>query len=437
MTGSQTEKALSRSLRRTLLVSAASVAVMFGGVGTWAATTELAGAVIASGRLAVDGNVKKVQHPTGGIAAELLVEEGRQVETGDVLARLDATVTRANLVAASSKLDQLFARRARLEAERDSRSAVSVPDALLARVHPAAAETAMTEERRLFDDRGVAREGQKARLREQIGQLREQIGGLDLQQQAKAEEMALIFKELEGQRALFDKGLTSMGQVNALDRNATRLKGERGQLIASMASARGRVAETELQLQQVDQTMREEVARELRDVANEQSAVTEDEVKALDQLRHIEIRAPIAGTIHKLAIHTVGGVIRPAETLMEIVPRGAALTIEARIAPQDIDQVEPGQTATLRLSAFNRSTTPELFGTVLRMSADLETDEKTGLPFYEATIALPASERARIPGLTLVPGMPVEAFIATADRTVASFFLKPIQDHASRVFRED
>ena len=437
MTMPGTERALSRSLNRTLLASAVSMLLMFGGVGTWAATSELAGAVIAPGRLVVDGNVKKVQHPTGGIVAELLVEDGRHVEAGAVLLRLDATIARSDLAAATKRRNQLLARQARLQTERDGGDAVPVPPALSARLDAAAADTSMTEERRLFADRLTAREGQKARLCEQVGQLREQIGGLDLQQQAKGEEIELIDRQLSGQRDLFGKGLTSIGLLTALERDATRLKGERGQLIASMAAARGRVAEIQLQLEQVDQTMREAVAGELRDVANEEASATENEVKALDQLKHIDVRAPIAGTVHKLAIHTVGGVIRSAETLMEIVPREAELTVQARIAPQDIDQVEPGQSAALHLSAFNRATTPELSGTVLRVSADLETDEKTGQPFYEAIVILPTSEQSRIPNLTLIPGMPVETFVATGERTVASYFLKPIKDHATRVFREE
>ncbi|WP_193752911.1 HlyD family efflux transporter periplasmic adaptor subunit [Aureimonas ureilytica] len=178
-------------------------------------------------------------------------------------------------------------------------------------------------------------------------------------------------------------------------------------------------------------------ATDPRDVANEEASVAENEVKALDQLKHIDVRAPIAGTVHKLAIHTVGGVIRPAKTLMEIVPREAELTVQVRVAPQDIDQVEPGQSVALHLSAFNRATTPELSGTVLRVSADLETDEKTGQPFYEAIVILPASEQSRIPNLTLIPGMPVETFVATGERTVASYFLKLIKDHAARIFREE
>lgn len=431
------KRSLSRSLRRNLVAGTVGIAVLFGGVGGWAATTELSGAVIAGGILVVDGNVKKVQHATGGIVAELLVREGQAVVAGETIIRLDATVTRANLTAVSKNLDYLYARQARLEAERDSLADTAVPRILLDRLSSETAEGTMASERRLFDDRRVSRDGQKARLKEQVQQLREQINGLDVQQQAKTREIDLIGKELEGQRRLFEQGLTSMNRVNNLDRDATKLQGERGQLVASVAAAKGRISEIELQLLQVDQTMRAEVSAELRDVANKQAELIEREVAALDQLKHIEIKAPIGGVVHQLAIHTVGGVISPAETLMQIVPQGKRLTVEVRIAPRDIDQLAVGQAATLRLTAFNRNTTPELRGSLIRVSADLETDQQTGAGFYRVAASIAETEMARISDLSLVPGMPVEAFIRTGDRTVLSYFAKPIRDHAARVFREE
>jgi HlyD family secretion protein len=438
MTGkTDTEASLSRSLRRNLMAGTVGIAVLFGGVGGWAATTELSGAVIASGLLVVDGNVKKVQHPTGGVVAELLVKEGQSVSAGEAIVRLDATVAQANLAAASKSLDYLYARQARLEAERDGLAKVKTHSVLLERLSAEKAEAVMISERRLFDNRLASRDGQKARLREQVQQLREQIVGLDVQSQAKSEELGFIEKELDGLRRLFEIGGITMSQVNALERNSARLRGERGQLIASIASATGRISEIELQLLQVDQTMRAEVAAELRDVENEQTKLVEQEVTALDQLKHMEIMAPIGGTVHQLAIHTVGGVIAPAEVLMQIVPRGSALTVEARIAPQDIDQLSVGQAATLRLTAFNRNTTPELYGSVLRVSADLETDQQTGASFYRTAVSIPDEERSRSMGLALVPGMPVETFIRTGDRTVASYFAKPIRDHFHRTFRQE
>lgn len=425
------------SLLRNLMAGTVSITVLLVGMGGWAATTELSGAVIASGILVVDENVKKVQHPSGGIVSELLVKEGQSVVAGDVIVRLDATVARANLSAISKNLNFLYARQSRLEAERDNLPRVEVPAILVQRLSGEEARATMASEKRLFEERQESRDGQRARLREQIAQLREQIGGLDVQQEAKAEEIGLVGKELGGLRRLFEVGGITMSQVNALERNAARLRGERGQLIASMAAAQGRIAEIELQLLQVDQSMRAEVAAELRDVENEEAKLIDQEVTASDQLRHIDIKAPVDGVVHELSIHTIGGVITPAETLMLIVPQHDNLTVEARIAPQDIDQLSVGQGARLMLTAFNRNTTPELQGSLVRISADLETDKQTGASFYSASVSISQTELGRLRDLVLLPGMPVETFIRTGDRTVLSYFVKPILDHANRVFRQD
>lgn len=429
---------LVRSLRRNLLAGTVGIVILVGGIGGWAATTELSGAVVASGVLVVEGNAKKVQHPEGGIIDELLVREGQEVLAGEIVVRMDDTNIRASLSAVEKNIRQLLARQGRLEAERDGRADITPPDALLGRLQGEDAGAALASERRLFEDRRASRDSEKARLQEQIQQLREQIAGIEIQRQAKTKEIELIARELDGQRSLFAKGLTSLSQVNALDRSATRLEGERGQLIATAAAARGKIAEIGLQLVQVDQDLRTEVAAELRDVTNQLDGLAEDEVTARDRLKHSEVRAPVAGTVHLLAVHTVGGVVTAAETMMEIVPGKNDLTLDARISPQDIDQISVGQPTTLRLTAFNRNKTPELTGSVTRVSADLETDRTTGASFYRVGVSVPDGEVARLPvGLSLVPGMPVEAFITTGNRTVASYLLKPIRDHAERAFREE
>lgn len=429
---------LAKSLRRNLFAGVAGILAVFGGIGSWAATAELSGAVISSGILVVDGNTKKVQHPDGGIIAELLVQEGQLVTAGETVVRMDDTAVRASLQAVEKNITQLLARQARLEAERDAVPIVTLPEELRNRLGADGVNAVMASERQLFLDRRASREGQKAQLAEQIQQLQEQISGLEIQLQAKADEISLIEKELRGKRQLYEIGAITLNQINTLDRSATRLVGERGQVIASIAISKGRIAELELQILQVDQDLRTEVAAELRDVANQLATLAEDEVKARHQLRHSIINAPISGAVHMLSIHTVGGVVTAAETLMEIVPQDTTLLIEARVSPQDIDQIAIGQPAALRLTAFNRNTTPELTGQVIRVSADLETDQKTGASFYRVGIAITDEALTQLPGgLSLVPGMPVETYIATGTRSVASYFLKPIRDHANRVFRED
>jgi HlyD family secretion protein len=428
---------LAASLKRNLSAGFASLVVLFGGVGVWATTAELSSAVIATGTVVVEGYSKKVQHPTGGVVAELLVEEGQIVPAGDVIVRLDSTIIQANRSAIAVALNQLYARRQRLSAEGNGAIAVNTAPELLQRLSPKDAETAMQSERRLFESRRLARDGQKARLHEQEAQLVQQILGFKEQEDAKTDEIELIEKELQGTRRLFDLGAIPLNRVNNLDRGVARLRGERGQLIASIASTKARISEIELQLLQIDQQMRAEAAAEQRDVENKLSDLAEQEVKALDELSRTDIRAPISGAVHALAVHTIGGVVKPAEVLMEIVPESPKLSIEAQIAPQNIDQLNIGQEATIRMAAFNRNTTPELTGTINRISADLETDERSRTSFYRVSLSVPPKELNRLSDLKLLPGMPAEIFISTGMRTPASYFFKPIHDHTQRVFREE
>jgi membrane fusion protein, type I secretion system len=293
----------------------------------------------------------------------------------------------------------------------------------------------MTGERNLFEFRRSARAGQKAQLRERIAQLKEEIQGLTGQVAAKKRETELIGQELEGVRDLWRKNLVQIQRVTALERDAARLEGERGQLIAATAQAKGKISEIELQILQIDQDLRSEVAKDLREVQGKIAELVERKVAAEDQLKRIDIRAPQDGMVHQSTVHTVGGVITPGEAIMLIVPEADALTVEAKLAPQDIDQVRVGQTAALRFSAFSQRTTPELDGVVSRVSADLTTDQRTGAAYYVVRITLSDSEIARLGGLRLVPGMPVEAFIKTGERTVLSYVMKPFTDQINRSFR--
>jgi len=432
---SKAQSSAQRSIRSHLLGGLAVVALLAGGVGGLAATTELSGAVIAPGRLVVDSNVKKVQHPTGGVVGELRARDGDKVKAGDIVVRLDETITQANLAIVVKSLNELQSRLARLEAERDNVDSVVFPAELLARAGDSELARSMSGERNLFEFRKSARAGQKAQLRERIAQLKEEIQGLTGQVAAKKRETELIGQELEGVRDLWRKNLVQIQRVTALERDAARLEGERGQLIASTAQAKGKISEIELQILQIDQDLRSEVAKDLREVQGKIAELVERKVAAEDQLKRIDIRAPQNGMVHQSTVHTVGGVITPGEAIMLIVPEADALTVEAKLAPQDIDQVRVGQTAALRFSAFSQRTTPELDGVVSRVSADLTTDQRTGAAYFVVRITLSDSEIARLGGLRLVPGMPVETFIRTGERTVLSYVMKPFTDQINRSFR--
>ncbi|MBQ0823849.1 HlyD family type I secretion periplasmic adaptor subunit [Microvirga terrae] len=426
-----------RSIRHHTRLALGGVALLVGGLGGWAWTTELSGAVVAPGTVVVDSHVKKVQHPTGGVVGEILARDGDRVRAGDVVIRLDETVARANLAMVAKSIDEMVARKARLEAERDGAEAVRFSEDLVSRAHQPDVADLMSGERRLFDSRREARAGQRSQLRERVAQLAEQIDGTKLQASAKADEIDLIASELTGVQELWKKNLVPITRVTSLKREETRLRGERGQLISTVAQAKGKISETELQILQIDQDLRSEVSTELREVQAKIAEFVERKVAAEDQLKRIDIRAPQNGIVHQLAVHTVGGVIGPGDTLMLVMPEGDELSIEVKVAPQDIDQLRQGLDTVLRLSAFNQRTTPEIKGHVTRIAADLVTDERSGISHYPVRIAIPDTEYERLGTAKLLPGMPVEGFIQTGYRTVFSYLTKPLADNLQRAFREE
>ncbi|HET9716232.1 MAG TPA: HlyD family type I secretion periplasmic adaptor subunit [Pseudolabrys sp.] len=424
------------SIQRHLLAGGFVVLLLAGGVGGWAATTQIAGALIAQGSVVVDSNVKKVQHPTGGVVGKLHVQDGDHVKAGDILVQLDDTITRANLAIVTKGLDELAARKARLEAERDGAEEINFPRMLLAHVDEPSVGIALANERRLFELRRTARLGQKAQLAQRITQLQDEIRGLTAQQEAKAREISLIGKELDGVRELWKNNLVQITRLTALERDAARLEGERAQLVAAVAQAKGKITETELQIIQIDQDLSSEVAKDMREVDAKYGEYVERKVAAEDQLKRIDIRAPQDGVVLESKVHTVGGVIPAGDTIMLIVPETDNLQVEAKINPHDIDQVQVGQQAMLRFTAFNLRTTPEINGTVTRIAADTTTDQRTGQTYYVTRIAMTKSEIARLGDIKLIPGMPVEAFVQTGERTVISYLIKPLQDQFMRAFRE-
>jgi HlyD family secretion protein len=425
-----------KSIRAHLAAVAAAAFFLVCGIGVIGATTKLAGAIIASGALVVETNVKKVQHPTGGIVGELRVQDGSHVKAGDLLIRLDATTAQANVAMVDKSLAELYARRARLETERDGNDEIEFPQDLLQDGLQSDVGRVVAGERKLFEFRREAQRGQKAQLRERIAQLNDEVRGYTDQAAAKQKETQFILKELEGVRDLWAKNLIAINRVTALERDAARLEGERGQLIATIAQGKGKISETELQIIQLDQNLRSDAAKELADIRAKIAELVERKVTAMDQLQRIEVRAPQSGVVHQLSVFTKGGVVAAGEQIMLIVPEADDLIVEVRVDPQKIDQLRLDQPATLRFPGFNQRTTPDLSGSVSRIAADVIQDQRSGQPYYLVRISMTEDEIGRLNGLKLVPGMPVEAFIRTDEHTMLSYLLKPLTDQARRAFRE-
>jgi HlyD family secretion protein len=435
MIGSEKQDARS-SIRLHLIIGLAVVLVLAGGLGGWASTAEISGALIAPGSIVVDSNVKKVQHPTGGVVGELLARDGDIVKAGDVVVRLDDTVTKASLAIVTKNLDGLWARAARLQAEQQGLDKIVFPAMLLDRANDPDVKNIIASETKLFEVRTTGRTGQKAQLRERITQLNEEIGGLIAQEKAKDQEIVLVEKELAGVRTLYDQHLVQISRLTVLERDAARLNGERAQFVASRAQAKGKITETELQIIQVDKDLVSDVSKDLRETNDKIGEFVERKVTAEDQLRRTDIRAPQDGMVLQSTVHTVGGVITAGDAIMMIVPQADALSVEAKVNPQDIDKLQIGQKTLLRLSAFNQRTTPELNGVVSRVSPDVTTDQRTGQSYYTIRVSMPREEIARLGDAKLIPGMPVEAFVQTGDRTMLSYLIKPLSDQLMRAFRE-
>jgi HlyD family secretion protein len=425
-----------RSIRSHLIAGLTLMLVLVVGFGGWASTAQISGALIAPGSVVVDSNVKKVQHPTGGVVGEVRVRDGDVVKAGDIVVRLDETVVKANLAIVVKTLNGLLARAARLEAEQRGLDKIRFPAMLTDRADDPEVRDVMASETKLFEVRVFGRAGQKSQLRERVSQLNEEITGLTAQEQAKEKEIALVEKELIGVRQLYEQRLIQISRLTQLERDMARLTGERGQYIAARAQAKGKITETELQIIQVDKDVVSEVSKDLRETTDKIGEFVERKVTAEDQLRRIDIRAPQDGVVLQSTVHTVGGVITAGDAIMMVVPRADDLSVEAKVNPQDIDKLQVGQKTLLRLSAFNQRTTPELNGVVTRVSADVSTDQRTGQSYYTIRVSLPPSEVARLGEVKIIPGMPVEAFVQTGDRTMFSYLMKPFSDQLMRSFRE-
>ena len=425
-------------LRTPMTFGLAALLILVVGFGTWAATTEISGAIIAGGQIQVDQNRQVVQHADGGIVEEILVEEGDTVEAGEVMIRLDPTLLRSELTIVEGQYFELLARRSRLEAERDGSEEIVFPEILLthAETDDEVAEL-ISGQRNLFFARRASMDREVEQLNKRSDQIGNQIEGVEAQVEALAAQLSFVDEELESQRSLLARGLAQASRVLSLQREAARLAGERGELVSTMAQAEGEITEIEIEIIKLDTARREEAITTLRDMQYRSRELAEQRLALLEQLKRLEITAPVAGVVYGMTVFAPRSVIRAADPVLYLVPQDRPLVIAAQIEPIHIDQTHVGQEVTLRFSALDQRTTPELFGTVTQISADAFTNEETSVSYYRAEIILNEGEAEKLPeGSTLIPGMPVEAFLRTADRTPLAYLVKPFTDYFSKAFRE-
>ncbi|MSU90499.1 HlyD family type I secretion periplasmic adaptor subunit [Rhodobacteraceae bacterium 2CG4] len=415
-----------------------ALVVLVFGIGGWSAVARISGAVISSGMVQVEGNRQAVQHSEGGLVGEILVRDGDRVQAGDVLLRLDDKLMRSDLAVIEGQLFELLARKSRLIAERDGAEDVAFSDELVE-----VAETRdeipelMEGQRQLFRARRETVDKQTSQLRERIVQTENQVVGIEAQIAALATQRDLIAEELEDQQSLLDRGLTQQSKVLSLRRESARLEGELGELQSRAAQSKGQISETELEILRLQADMREQAISQLRDLEYNEIELRERRRSTLETLSRLEVRAPATGLVYSRQVNTVGAVVKPADVLMYIVPQEQPLVITSRIPTIHRDQVNAGQPATLRFPAFDQRTTPVLEGVVTKVSADAFTDETTGVSYYTAELLPLEGELQKIEGREIVPGMPVESYIRTGERTPMNYLLKPLTDYLNRAFREN
>ncbi|ODT80450.1 MAG: hypothetical protein ABS76_16050 [Pelagibacterium sp. SCN 64-44] len=438
MTAITFQQGTTASLNRHALLGSAAVLALAGGLTYWAAVTPLSGAVIAGGSVVVDGGVQRIQHQEGGIVDNILVRNDMAVSAGDVLVVLDDTMIAANLAVVEAQLGEAYIRRAGLLAESNNSTTLTWPDALDTLPNIERHRELFGAEGRLRLARATAHANQVGQINEQIVQLENQLAGLEAQREAIGNQLEIVSEQSQSLEALLAQRLVEAGKVIDLRGRIAQLEGEKARVLTEIARGRAAIAEKNLQISQSAEAFQAETLARLQEVNRQIAELEQQKIAAGDRLERLVIRAPISGTIHDLQIATLGGVVGPGATLMQIVPRDEEAKIDVRISPLDIDKLKVDQSVTLKMSSFNARETPELTGNVDRISPDIIRDPVNGAQFYVVRVNLSETELARLPdGDRLIPGMPVEAFFATGERTVLNYLAKPALDQITLAFRED
>ncbi len=426
------------SATRPMVWGAVGCAILVLGPGVWAATASISGAVISVGHIEVEANRQVVQHPDGGVVGEILVKDGDRVEAGQVLIRFDETLLRSELNIIEGQLYEIIARRGRLSAERDQADRIAFDQEILnlAATRPDV-QALIDGQESLFRARADTRAREVSQLRERQIQTEQQVTGGEAQLASVKIQLELIRKELGTAEGLLAKGLIEATRVLSLLREEARLDGQVGELISTIAQSRGRIAEIEIEVLKTETTVIEEAITTARDLDYRENELRERQISTIERLSRLEVRAPVKGIVYGMVVHAVRSVVRAADAILYIVPVESDLVITTRVEPINIDQVHVGQEAVLRFSAFNAQNTPEIRGLVTQVSADAYTDEQRGISYYTARVLPKPGEIEKLGDKELLPGMPVEAFIQTGERSALSYFVKPLTDYFNKAMREE
>lgn len=425
-----------RGIASLVRVGLGAILVLVLGVLCLVALLPLAGAVIAPGEVTVEGNVKEISHPFGGVAAAILVKDGDHVRAGDPLIRLDSTVVGALASYAGLGVDQLEARAARLRAVQEGRAAISFPAELMRRAGKADVAATLRDERASLALARRARGDQLRQLQARIVQTRADAQTYESQIHAFAEQQGFIQKELEQTRDLYRERLTTLDRLNALERSAVGVRAQREAALAGYAQAKARIGELEVQMSGLESQTRSEAALELGQVEAALAERRKERAESRDRADRSIIRAPLDGVVDKLKVRTLGSVVPAGESLLEIVPRADSLVIRAHIRPTDIDQVLAGGVAHVRFTALNMRTTPEVAGKVDQVAADRSVDPLTGAAYYPVLISISDDELGKIGNARISVGMPVEVFVQTQQKTILQYIIRPLSDQLRRALQE-
>ncbi|WP_265500185.1 HlyD family type I secretion periplasmic adaptor subunit [Paracoccus beibuensis] len=424
-------------VRGPIIAGLVAVIVLVGGFVAWAMATQISGAVVATGQVEVEQQRQIVQHPDGGVVETIAVSEGESVEAGDLLLSLDGTLLQTEHTIVEGQYFEILARRGRLEAERADADEITFPPLLVeAAADSGELKDLMAGQSSLFETRLLTLRQSLDQLTKQTEQVDAEVEGIDAQIEALATQRELIGQELADQQSLLDRGLAQASRVLGLEREAARLDGQLGALQAERAAALIRQTELEIQRLRLTAERREQAETELRDLGYRELELAERRRSLLEQISRLEIRAPVSGVVYNMQVTTPRSVVRPADPLLYLIPQDRPLVIGARVSTINIDEIQIGQPVVLRFSAFSSRTTPEIDGRLDRISADALMDEATRTPYYRAEVSIPPEELSKLGSLDLVPGMPVEVYIQTGERSPMAYLVKPLADYFNRAFRE-